>query len=139
MTLEVLKNVEEIGGFKVLDMEKVRQERPELFREDGSMHYQIFEKEYRPNYFIQVRQKSTGVESISFTMQKDGAVKEVGVTGAQVDTIIEAAKVILEGLNEQYPCRENACAITKLDEALLWLMKRKQERIKRGVEGFNKL
>lgn len=30
-------------------------------------------------------------------------------------------------------------AITKLDEALMWLNKRKQDRIARGVEGENKL
>lgn len=52
--------------------------------------------------------------------------------------IKEAAKNILEYFNEQYPCRENAMAITKLDEALLWLGKRTADRMKRGVEGQNK-
>jgi hypothetical protein len=46
---------------------------------------------------------------------------------------------MLEGLNEKYPCRENAVAITKLDEALLWLEKRTRVRIERGVEGTNQL
>jgi len=132
MTLETLKGVKEIDGFKVLDMATLKLEKPELFREDGSMHCEVFEKEYRPNYFIQIRQKESGVESISFTMQKDGAVKEVGVNGCQVDVIISAAKLILEGLNEQFSCRENSLAITKLDEALLWLGLRKSNRIAKG-------
>jgi len=54
-----------------------------------------------------------------------------------VDIVIEAAKVMLEGLNKEFPCRENSCAITKLDEALHWLTARKVNREKRGVEGFS--
>lgn len=35
------------------------------------------------------------------------------------------------------PCRENSIAVTKLDEALMWLKKRKEDRTARGVEGTN--
>ena len=133
MALETLKDIKEIGGFDVIVMDDLRKEKPELFNESGSMDYKLFEKEIRPNYFIYIR---NDVNSISFTIQ-NGPIKEVGVNGCQVDTIIEAAKVILEGLNKNFPCRENACAITKLDEALLWLMKRKLDREKRNVEGTN--
>jgi hypothetical protein len=62
-------------------------------------------------------------------------VKENGVNGCQVDTVIAASKAILEGLNKNFPCRENAMAITKLDEALLWLEKRTKDREARAVEG----
>lgn len=48
---------------------------------------------------------------------------------------IETAKVIVEGLNAKFPCRENSMVVTKLDEALMWLGKRKADREKRGVEG----
>ena len=75
--------------------------------------------------------------TITFRVQK-GPIKEVGSNGCQVDTIIATAKVIIEELNKNYPCRENAVVITKLDEALLWLMKRKLDRERRGVEGLNK-
>lgn len=34
-----------------------------------------------------------------------------------------------------FACRENACALTKLEEALMWLQKRTRERMQRGVEG----
>jgi len=50
----------------------------------------------------------------------------------------EVIKVLLdrmESLQAKFPCRENACAITKLDEALMWLEKRTRDRIARGVEG----
>jgi hypothetical protein len=42
-------------------------------------------------------------------------------------------------LNKKFPCRENSIAITKLDEALLWLNKRTEDRKKRKVEGKNEL
>ena len=36
-----------------------------------------------------------------------------------------------------YACRENACALTKLQEAMMWLQKRTRDRMARGVEGTN--
>ena len=34
-----------------------------------------------------------------------------------------------------YACRENACALTHIEEALMWLNKRKEDRLERGVLG----
>jgi hypothetical protein len=39
----------------------------------------------------------------------------------------------------EFQCRENALAITKLEEALLWLRKRTMGREKKGIEGTNKV
>lgn len=134
MALETLKGVKKLGGFDVVVMDELREQFPEKFNESGAMDYKWFEKDIRPNNFVYVRHD---VNSISFTIQ-NGPVKEVGVNGCQVDTIIEAAKAIIEGLNKNFPCRENAMVITKLDEALLWLVKRKLDREARNVEGLNK-
>lgn len=41
----------------------------------------------------------------------------------------------LKGLGQKFPCRQNAIAITKLEEALMWLDNRTAERRARGVEG----
>ena len=41
----------------------------------------------------------------------------------------------LRGLGNAIPCRENSIAITKLEEALMWLGKRTANRKARGVEG----
>lgn len=38
-----------------------------------------------------------------------------------------------------YACRENACALTHLEEALMWLQKRTRDRMARGVEGTHKV
>jgi hypothetical protein len=134
MALETLKDVTEVGGFGVVVMDDLREKYPEKFNDSGAMDYQWFEKDIRPTNFIYVRNDKN---SLSFTIQ-NGPIKEVGVNGCQVDTVIETAKLIIEGLNKKFPCRENAVAITKLDEALMWMNKRRTDREKRGVEGFNK-
>lgn len=38
-----------------------------------------------------------------------------------------------------YACKENACALTHLEEALMWLQKRTRDRMARGVEGTIKV
>ena len=59
--------------------------------------------------------------------------------GAFVETVIAAAKQRIEfyqtATGGKFKCRENAIAITKLDEALLWLDKRTRDREARQVEG----
>jgi hypothetical protein len=75
--------------------------------------------------------------TVSFVIQ-DGPIREVGVNGCQIDDVVRWAKNKIAGFNAAFPCRENALAITKLDEALLWLYERKRERDARGVEGLNK-
>lgn len=50
----------------------------------------------------------------------------------------EVLKVLLDrmaGLQAKFPCRENAVAATKMEEALMWLERRTANRVKRGVEG----
>jgi hypothetical protein len=131
VALETLKGITNIGGFAVVVMDDLREKFPEKFNASGAMDYQWFEKDIRPTNFVYVRHD---VNSLSFTIQ-NGPVKEKGVNGCQVDTVIEAAKIMLEGLNKNYPSRENACAITKLDEALHWLAARTKNREGRGVEG----
>lgn len=134
MALETLKGVKEIGGFSVVVMDELREKHPDKFNESGAMDYKWFEKDVRPHNFIYVRHD---VGSIAFTIQ-NGPIKEHGLNGCQVDTIIETAKIMIEGLSAKFPCRENSMIITKLDEALMWSAKRKADREKRGVEGQSK-
>lgn len=75
--------------------------------------------------------------TVTFKIQ-DGPVGEQGKNGCQVDTVIAAARHMIHGLNQEVPCRENSCAITKLDEALHWLHARFADRIARDVEGTDK-
>ncbi len=75
--------------------------------------------------------------SIAFKIQS-GPIKENGLNGCQVDEIIETARLIVKGLNENYPCPENAMVMMHLQMALQALKIRKENRKTRGVEGYNK-
>lgn len=55
--------------------------------------------------------------------------------GTTNEELLEVLINRMNFLQSKFPCRENACAITKLDEALMWLEKRTKDRIKRNVEG----
>lgn len=134
MALETLKGVKKIDGFEVVDMDAIKDSHPHMFEENGAMKWKIFEKEIRPNKYVYVRHEKN---SLTFNIQ-NGPIKEAGVNGCQVDTIVDAAKTIIEGLQAKFPCRENALAITKLEEAYFWLKARKADREKRDVEGYSK-
>lgn len=41
--------------------------------------------------------------------------------------------------NGEYRTRENACALTHIEEALMWLAKRSDDRAERNVLGTNKI
>lgn len=56
--------------------------------------------------------------------------------GAFVEGVLEAALQRLYFYQEgKFKCRENALAITKIEEALMWCNKRTEDREKREVEG----
>ena len=65
-----------------------------------------------------------------------GAIKENTVNGVMNEDLLAMVIDRLQGFQDgDYKCRENAIALTKLEEALLWLRKRTMDRERRGVEG----
>lgn len=71
---------------------------------------------------------------------QEGPIKECGVNGVCNEDLLVMVVRRLEGFqNSEFKCRENACAITKLEEALMWLRKRTMGRENRGVEGTHKV
>lgn len=60
--------------------------------------------------------------------------------GAFVEGVIQAALQRIEYYQSgQFKCRENALAITKLEESLHWLQHRTADREARGVEGTHEV
>jgi len=135
MALSTLKGVEKLGEFDVVIMDELREKYPEKFNESGSMDYVWYDSEIRPKTFVTVRHDKN---SIAFTLQ-NGPVKEQGVNGCQVDTIIYAARAILEGFQKDFPCDENKLAILGLSTAIEALKSRTRNREARGVEGISEL
>src|SRR6056297_723645 len=122
MAVETLKDLESIGGFKVI------RKKPE------TMSWDDFDK-LRDDYPINITDK---MNCISFKIQ-NGPIKENGVNGCQVDTLIETARIMIEKLNKNFPCYHNEQALYHLQSALDVLEQRKTDRTKRGVEGLNKV
>jgi hypothetical protein len=62
-------------------------------------------------------------------------------TGAFIEDVLESARQRLEfyqtANGKKYGCRENALAITHLEEAMHWLLVRRLDRERRGVQGLH--
>lgn len=69
---------------------------------------------------------------------QDGPIKDAGVNGISNEALLAVVEDRLIGFQSgQYSCRENAVALTKIQEAMMWLQKRTRDRMARGVEGTN--
>lgn len=70
---------------------------------------------------------------------QDGARKLEGSIPGVLDTdLLEIIRHRLQGFQSgQFACRENAIALTHIEEALLWMNKRVEDRIERNVLGTN--
>ena len=75
------------------------------------------------------------VELCNIQFQK-GPIQEAGVNGISNEALMAIVKHRLQGFQSgNYACRENAVALTKLQESMMWLQKRTRDRMARGVEG----
>ena len=78
-----------------------------------------------------------GIERSPIGFQ-NGPVKESGVNGISNEALLAIVEDRLLGFQAgEFACRENAIALTKLQEAMMWLQKRTRDRLARGVEGTN--
>lgn len=67
---------------------------------------------------------------------QNGPINEKGVNGVTQEALIAICIDRLQAFQAgPYACRENAIALTKLEEAQMWLQKRTRDRMARGVEG----
>lgn len=66
-----------------------------------------------------------------YEMYEDGSHND----GTTLEELLRVFILRLRSLNERFPCRENSLAMTKAQEALMWLNERTRDRIERGVEG----
>lgn len=71
---------------------------------------------------------------------QEGPINEVGFNGITNEVLLAIVIDRLQGFQAgSFACRENALALTKIEEGLHWLQARTRNRISRGVEGTNKI
>lgn len=69
---------------------------------------------------------------------QNGPIGEVGVNGLTHEVLLAIVADRLRSFQAgPFACRENALALTKIEEAKLWLQSRTLARMARGVEGTN--
>lgn len=100
----------------------------------------VHEKEFQfnaPHFFrVYSSNQPSGSEVLAEIHFQEGPIKEAGVNGVCNEDLITMVICRLEHFQKsEYSSRDNAMAITKLEEALLWLRKRTIGRENRGVEG----
>ena len=72
-----------------------------------------------------------GQEIVFIKKEDDGTI----LPGCQSEQLLIALIDRHKKLNERFPSREGALAITKMEEALHWLQARVEERVNRNVMG----
>ena len=86
-------------------------------------------------YAIFVDGMEEAVGKIKF---QKGPVQETGPNGLTNESLLAVVIDRLQGFQAgDFSCRENALALTKLQEAMHWLQHRTLDRLKRRVEGKN--
>ena len=98
--------------------------------EGGACHeYRVREPVGKPGELQRV------FANISF---QNGPIQEHGVNGCTQEDLLA---VVIDRLRSfqagDFSCRDNAIALTKCEEALMWLENRTKDRLARGVEGTN--
>ena len=77
---------------------------------------------YNPNNVENDNPLPLKVGEVNF---QEGPIQEAGINGVMNEDLIAMVICRLEHFNQtDFRCRENSMAITKLEEALLWLRKR---------------
>ena len=123
MALETLREITEIDGFRVWEANTEEVENPPM---PPCTSGEI------PIVVDQARNE------IKFKIQ-NGPIKEGnGVNGCQVDTLIQAASMIITAFDEKFPCSENGVAIDALRIASNALKMRRERREREGNEGFSR-
>lgn len=69
---------------------------------------------------------------------QNGPIAENGVNGITQEVLLAIVADRLRSFQAgEFSCRENALALTKIEEAQHWLQQRTLARMRRGVEGTN--
>jgi len=94
--------------------------------------------EYQIRKFVKNEEDATADVELCNIQFQNGPVGEFGVNGISNEALLAIVEDRLLGFQSgQFACRENAIALTKIQEAMMWLQKRTLDRIRRGVEGTN--
>jgi hypothetical protein len=109
-------------------------EHPLLTTKYTKVFHEIDQKYNAPHRFRVLR--IDDLKEVGRVDFQEGPIKESGINGVNNEDVLHMVLARLNAFQEsEFKCRENALAITKIEEALLWLRKRTMGRERRGIEG----
>lgn len=89
------------------------------------------------HYAVDVDGSETAGVDIHF---QNGPIAEAGVNGLTHEVLLAIVADRMRCFQSgPFACRENALALTKIEEAMHWLQQRTIARMRRGVEGTHAL
>lgn len=103
----------------------------------GACHcYRITTEELPPPPEVDVHKCHDMLQVVHDIRFQVGPLQEYGPNGISVEALLTIVEDRLLGFQSgEFSCRENAVALTKIQEAMMWLHKRTRDRVARGVEG----
>lgn len=106
----------------------------------ASHHYQIagFDTASNPSDpFVGRHGQPAAHATILF---QNGTIPEKGVNGVTQEALLAVVADRLRSFQAgPFACKENACALTHIEEAMHWLQQRTIKRMRRGVEGTHQV
>jgi len=91
--------------------------------------------EYREHGVSDEFTKSINDKEVLKVKFQTGGTATTERNGVFIEDLLVLAYAKLNQFNQHMPSRENSLALTKIEEAILWLTARKVEREHRGVYG----
>ena len=101
------------------------------------MKYDALKKlnEYRKSGVAQHYTERINDEIVLDVKFQSGGTATTDKNGIFIEDLLIVAYAKLDEFNKHMPSRENSLALTKIEEAILWLTSRKAERESRNVYG----
>ncbi len=88
------------------------------------------------NHCYEIRNAETDKVIATIQFQKGARKNPNAISGVAGVDLLEIVRDTLIGFQSgEFSSRENACALTHIEEALMWLNRRTEDRIERNVLG----
>lgn len=90
------------------------------------------------NHAYRITPNESEYPSQDITFQNGPRKSPDSIQGVLDTDLLEIVRDRLKGFQSgEFACRENACALTHIEEALMWMNRRVEDRIERRVLGTN--
>ena len=109
----------------------------------GAQHHYIIEgADLSRNPSVMGNVNFEGDQTAAVILFQNGPISADGngVNGITHEALLAILADRLRSFQEgPYRCKENACALTHIEEAMMWLQRRTLARMRRGVEGTHQV